>query len=86
MTIEKLDIALFEQVQTLLAEIFETEATEISAETQFGDLPKWDSMGHMDLMVALESQFAIAISAESISELISIPSILAHIQGLQSDR
>ena len=72
-------------VQALLAEIFETDAEEISIETQFGDLPKWDSMGHMDLMVALESQFGLEISAESISELISVPAILAHIQGLQSD-
>ena len=82
---EKVDMALLEQIQALLAEIFETDAEEISVETQFGDLPKWDSMGHMDLMVALESQFGLQISAESIGELISVPAILAHIQRLQSD-
>ena len=78
-------MALFEQIQAVLAEIFEADAQEVSVETQFGDLPKWDSMGHMDLMVALESQFGVQISAESISELISVPAILAHIQGMQSD-
>lgn len=82
---EKVDMSLFEQIQTLLAEIFETDTQEVSVETQFGDLPKWDSMGHMDLMVALESRFALQISAESISELISVPAILTHIQGMQSD-
>jgi acyl carrier protein len=83
---EKVDMALLEQIQALLAEIFETAAEEISVETQFGDLPKWDSMGHMDLMVALEGQFGLQISAESISELIAVPAILAHIQGIKSDR
>jgi acyl carrier protein len=85
MTIEKVDMPLFEEIQAVLAEIFETDAQEVSVETQFGDLPKWDSMGHMDLMVSLESQFGVQISAESISELISVPAILAHIQGMQSD-
>ena len=85
MTIEKVDMALFGQIQAVLAELFEADAQEVSVETQFGDLPKWDSMGHMDLMVALESQFGVQISAESISELISVPAILAHIQGMQSD-
>jgi acyl carrier protein len=82
---EKVDMPLFEEIQAVLAEIFETDAQEVSVETQFGDLPKWDSMGHMDLMVSLESQFGVQISAESISELISVPAILAHIQGMQSD-
>ena len=82
---EKVDMALFEEIQAVLAEIFETNIEEVSVETQFGDLPKWDSMGHMDLMVSLESQFGVQISAESISELISVPAILAHIQGMQSD-
>ncbi len=81
---EKVDTALFEQIQTLLAEIFEVELQEVSDETQFGDLPKWDSMGHMDLLVALESQFGIEISAESIGELVSVPVILAAIQALQN--
>ncbi len=85
MAIEKVDLALFEQLQALLAEIFEVEQLEVSAETQFGDLPKWDSMGHMDLMVALEGQFGVEISAETISELVSVPRILEKIQAAQND-
>lgn len=70
----------FERLQTLLADIFEADAVDITMETQFGDLPRWDSMGHMDLMVALESKFGIEISAESIRDLVSISAILAAIE------
>lgn len=73
---------LFEQVRGTLAEVFEVDSAEITPETQFGDLPKWDSMGHMDLMLALESAFGVQISAETISELISVPAILTHVDGL----
>jgi acyl carrier protein len=85
MAIENIDMALFEQLQALLAEIFEVDAQDVSAETQFGDLPKWDSMGHMDLMLALESNFGVEISAETISELISVPLILEKIRTVQND-
>jgi len=85
MAIENIDMALFEQLQALLAEIFEVDAQDVIAETQFGDLPRWDSMGHMDLMLALESNFGVEISAETISELISVPLILEKIRTVQND-
>lgn len=84
MVVERADSALLEALLTLLAEIFEANEQDVSSETQFGDLPKWDSMGHMDLMLALESQFGVEISAETISELVSVPAILAHIQGTRN--
>lgn len=85
MVVEKTEKALLDELRGLLAEVFEVSDGDISADMQFGDLPKWDSMGHMDLMVALESRFGVEISAESISELVSLPAILAHVKALQND-
>jgi acyl carrier protein len=67
---------MLDELMALMAEIFEVEAQEVSQDTQFGDLPKWDSMGHMDLMVALESKFGIEINADSIRDLVSVKAIL----------
>jgi len=53
---------------------------EISAETQFGDLPQWDSMGHMEVMVALEKDFGVEINAETITELVSVAAICTHLE------
>ena len=76
--------AVFERVQAIMAEVFEVDVAEISPQTEFGDLPKWDSMGHMDLMVALESHFGVAISAETIRELVSVTAILEQIGAGQN--
>lgn len=72
---------LLEQLRSLMAEIFKAGPNEISAEAQLGELPQWDSMAHMDLMVALETRFGVEISAETISQLTSLPAIQAHIQA-----
>lgn len=74
---------LLDELRDLFAEIFHVQPGDVTAETQFGELPQWDSMGHMDLMVALESEYGIEISAETISQLISIPAIISHIEAKQ---
>ena len=84
MAIDISDQSMFSDIQKIMADVFEVGIAEISMQTQFGDLPKWDSMGHMDLMLALESKFSIAISADSIRDLVSIPAILDAIQVVQN--
>jgi acyl carrier protein len=74
----------FETLRGQMAEIMRVDADQITPETQFGDFPQWDSMGHMDLMVMLESEFGVPINADTISELVSIRAILDHIRA-QSD-
>ncbi|MCW5875549.1 MAG: acyl carrier protein [Anaerolineales bacterium] len=74
---------LLDELRGLLAQTFQMDPADIDAEAQLGELPQWDSMAHMDLMLGLESQFGVEISAETIAELISLPAILAHIQAKQ---
>ena len=74
----------FETLRGQMAEIMRVDAEQITLETQFGDFPQWDSMGHMDLMVMLESEFDVPINADTISELVSIQAILDQIRA-QSD-
>lgn len=72
---------LSEKVQAVLQEALRVETGDIEPQTEFGDLPQWDSMGHMEVMVALEKAFGVEISAETITELVSIPAICAHIEA-----
>jgi acyl carrier protein len=68
------------QVQTLLAEVFEVPAEQVTSALEFGDLPQWDSLGHMDLMMRLEERFGVEISTDTIAELVSVPAICDYIQ------
>jgi citrate synthase len=68
------------QVQDLLTKSLRVPADQITPELAFGDLPQWDSMGHMEVMMALEAQYGIEINAETIGALTSIPAICSYIQ------
>jgi len=71
---------LSKNVQQTLAEALRVEPAEIGPETEFGDLPQWDSMGHMEVLVALEKAYGVEITADTITELVSIPAICRYIQ------
>lgn len=72
---------LSEKVQTVLQEALRVEAGIVGPQTEFGDFPQWDSMGHMEVMVALEKSFGVEITAETITELVSVPAICAYVEA-----
>jgi acyl carrier protein len=72
---------VFDKVRTVLAQALKVEAGELSTDTAFGDLPQWDSMGHMEVMILLEEHFGVEINADTISELISVQAIYEHVTG-----
>ena len=81
MLVEGTNIELLEKVRTVLAKALNVELNDIIPETTFGDLPQWDSMGHMEVMMSLESQFGVDITADTIANLTSIPAICSYIDG-----
>ena len=72
---------LIASVQHTLAAALNVDVSEITADTQFGDLPQWDSMGHMEVLVALEKEFGVEVTADTITNLISVPAICQFIEG-----
>lgn len=71
--------SLNKDLRALMAEVFQVPIEEIMPDLAFGDLPQWDSMGHMELMLHLEEVYGIEVSAESISELVSLSAILEKV-------
>jgi acyl carrier protein len=71
---------LEEQVQTIIADAIQVPIDQVPPDLSFGDLPQWDSMGHMEVMMHLEQQFGIEINADTIASLISIPEICAYLK------
>jgi acyl carrier protein len=71
--------SLTARVQTLLAEAIQAPPELVTADLAFGDLPQWDSLGHMEVMLRLEEQFGVVIDADTIAQLISVPEICKYL-------
>ncbi|MFM8319510.1 MAG: acyl carrier protein [Chloroflexota bacterium] len=68
------------RVQALLAEAIQAPPELITPDLAFGDLPQWDSLGHMEVMLRLEDQFGITVDADTIAQLISVPEICQYLE------
>jgi acyl carrier protein len=74
------NLNLSSRVQGLLADAIQVPLDLVSTDLTFGDLPQWDSLGHMEVMLKLEEEFGVAIDAETIARLISVPEICRFLE------
>lgn len=64
-----------EQARQAVAYALQIAPEDVVDDLTFGDLPQWDSMGHMEVMLTLEERFGIEITPESINALTSLVAI-----------
>lgn len=60
---------MMETFLTFVAEIMDTDPTEISLETEYGQYEKWDSLMMLTLVMELEAEYDVSIPMESIGEI-----------------
>jgi len=70
---------LTNQVRAVLSAALRVPADNVTPELAFGDLPQWDSMGHMEVMMYLEQYFGIEINNDTIANLTSVAAIRQYI-------
>lgn len=80
---EEQAINLNQHIRMLIVNALKVPQEEVIDELSFGDLPQWDSMGHMEVMMELESEYGVEINADTIAALTSIPAICTYLKENQ---
>ena len=71
----------FEQLQTTIAHALKVPAAQVRPDTCNEDLPAWDSLGQVNLIMALEQTFGVYIEVEEFENLKSVPAIMAFLEA-----
>lgn len=69
-----------QRAASVLSIVLNIPVSEISSEATQDHYPTWDSLKHLDLVVALEEEFDIHISEEEIGNLLSLKLIAVIVQ------
>lgn len=72
-------MSLFERLQTTIACALKVAPGQVTPASRDEDLPAWDSLGHVNLIMALEQTFGVYIEVEDFDRLKSVPSILEYL-------
>jgi acyl carrier protein len=67
---------LLDRVRRVLHETFMDDRLAITEDTKFADIPEWDSILHVTLIMTLEREFNVRLSAREASESIAIRPVL----------
>ncbi len=46
------------------------------------DVDRWDSLGHLQICMALEAEFGVSPGLEEVGQINSIPAIIAYLRGM----
>ena len=69
-----------DRVKNVMASVFEVDSKSINEITSSDSIDSWDSLKHINLVVALEEEFDITFDDEEILELVTYKLIL-HMVG-----
>ncbi len=71
------------ELKSLIAELFMCDPSEISDTTGPGDIPGWDSLGHVTLMTEIQRRFGKHVPIEDAIEVESVADLDRILQRLQ---
>lgn len=71
---------IYSRLDKVFEDVFDEEV-ELSPELSAKDVPAWDSLAHIRLMITIEKAFKVRFSAIEIGKLESVGDLVALIQS-----
>lgn len=67
-----MNVAIVSRVQRIMSDIFSVPVERITLESSPDTIEAWDSLQHLNLMLALEQEFGLEIAPEEVERLVSV--------------
>ncbi len=67
-----MNTSMLERVQRIVADVFGVPLEEVLPESSPDTIAAWDSLQHLNLVLALEQEFGIQFTPEEIEQLLSV--------------
>jgi acyl carrier protein len=71
---------LTKKIISIIAESLEVTEDQLTEDTSIGDIPEWNSLGHIVIISSLEKEFSINFDPEIIMDLEDVSDIVAAIE------
>jgi acyl carrier protein len=71
------------KLKQLIAELFKCNEADVTDQTGPGDIPGWDSLGHVTLMTEIQRRFGKHVPVEEAIEVESVSDLTQILERLQ---
>ena len=79
--LDSISMSIFDQVRTAAADVLRVPPERITAASTPENIESWDSVEHLNLILALETQFGIEFEPEEIERMKSIGQIALLVES-----
>jgi acyl carrier protein len=77
---------IFQRVQRIAAAVFSVPIAQISAESSADTIETWDSLQHLNFVLAVEQEFGVQFTPEEIEKLISVNMVIEMLEAKPETR
>jgi acyl carrier protein len=70
-----------DRVQAVFADVFDNPGIQLRDDMGLADVPGWDSLHHINLIVAVESEFGVQFGSEEVASAASVGDIFALLES-----
>lgn len=71
---------VFDRVRAMCADVFQVHPAKINADSSPENLDAWDSVQHLNLVLALEQEFGVPFDPEDIDQMKTVGAISALVE------
>jgi acyl carrier protein len=69
-----------DRVREVVGEVFGMPAAEVPPDASPENVPAWDSLHHLELMMAIEMEFGVQVSSDAMTALLSLEAIEEYLR------
>lgn len=73
-------MSLDQRLASVFSSVFGMDASRLMPDDSYETIPDWDSVNHINLILALEAEFAVEFDPGAIAEMNSVPAIRGFLQ------
>ena len=74
-------MTVFDQIRTIASDLFAISPGKINAASSPENIESWDSVQHLNLVLALEEKFGLQLSLEEIEQMKTIGEVAKIVEG-----
>ena len=74
------------RVERVFREVFEDPALVVGPNTTATDIPRWDSLEHINLIMALEAEFSVEFTSVEVTTMSRVGDLYPILRGKLSQR
>jgi acyl carrier protein len=71
---------MLDRVRRIVADVFEVPLDQVRPDSSPDNVPTWDSLRHLNMVLALEQEFGVDFRPEEIEQLLSVELIAALLE------